>query len=199
MDDMRMRPDNPNAEDEPAAAAPGAHQRAPSRSQLRRDALDVLRLAQALIELSDAQLRSVPLPDDLRDEVQRARAVRQQIARKRQAQFVAKQMRKLDVHGLDAIRAALEHDRAHARQETARLHQAESWRERLIADPDQGVDELLQAHPGADRRQLRALARRAREERNRGTPLHAYRELFREIRFVLEGGSPQAPRGDEPD
>ena len=194
-----MRPEKPNAEDEPAAAAPGAHDRGPSRSQLRREALDVLKLAQALIDLSDAQLRSVPLSDDLRDEVQRARAVRQQIARKRQAQYVAKQMRKLDGDELEAIRAALEHDRAHARQETARLHQAESWRERLIADPDTSAEELLQAHPGADRRHLRALARRAREERNRGAPLHAYRELFREIRSVLEGGGPPASAGDEID
>jgi len=58
----------------------------PSRSQLRREALDVLKLAQTLAALSDAQLARVPLSDDLRAEVQRTRAVTQQIARKRQSQ-----------------------------------------------------------------------------------------------------------------
>ncbi len=51
---------------------------------MRREALDVLKLAQALVLLSDAQLSHVPLDDDLLAEVRRARAVTQQIARKRQ-------------------------------------------------------------------------------------------------------------------
>ena len=53
----------------------------PSRSQRRREALDVLKLAQALAALSDAQLSRVPLDDDLRAEVVRTSAVKQQIGR----------------------------------------------------------------------------------------------------------------------
>src|SRR5262249_12934300 len=101
----------------------------PSRSQRRREALDVLKLAQALALLSDAQLAHVPLDENIRAEVQRTRAVTQQIARKRQTQYLAKQMRKLDDSELDAIRATLEHDRDAARRETAALHRVETWRE----------------------------------------------------------------------
>ncbi|WP_347262512.1 ribosome biogenesis factor YjgA, partial [Rudaea sp.] len=101
----------------PASPEPGDE--APSRSQLRREALDVLKLAQTLVDLSDAQLAQVPLGADLLDEVRRARAVTQQIARKRQTQFLAKQMRKLDDADVDAIRAALENDRNTIRREAA--------------------------------------------------------------------------------
>ena len=156
-----------------------------SRSQRRREALDVLRLAQTLSAMSEAQLRSVPLSDDLLAEVRRAGAVKQQIARKRQDQFLAKQMRKLDDSELGAIRAALAHDRELAHRETATLHQVERWRDRLIADGDSALAELLADHPGADRQHLRQLARQARVEREQDKPLHAYRELFRAVRDLL--------------
>lgn len=157
----------------------------PSRSQLRREALDVLKLAQALAALSDAQLAHVPLDDDLLSEVRRTRAVTQQIARKRQTQFLAKQMRKLDDAELDAIRAALENDREHARRETAALHRVETWRERLIGEGDEALTELLQQFPSADRQHLRQLARKARLEREQNKPLHAFHELFRALRELV--------------
>ena len=179
-----MRPDsrNPNPDDQ----ATHDSGEPVSRSQRRRDALDVLKLAQALAELSDAQLAGVPLSEDLLDEVRRARGVRQQIARKRQAQFLAKQMRKLDDDELGAIRAALEHDRDLARRETASLHQVESWRDRLIDGGDDALGELLTQHAEADRQRLRQLARQARAERDGNKPLHAYRELFRLLRELLQ-------------
>jgi ribosome-associated protein len=158
----------------------------PSRSQLRREALDVLKLAQTLAALSDAQLARVPLSDDLRAEVQRTRAVTQQIARKRQSQYLAKQMRKLDDSELDAIRAALEHDREYAHRETAALHHVEKWRERLIDEGDAALTELLQEFPSADRQHLRQLARNARVEREQNKPLHAFHELFRTLRVLLD-------------
>ena len=163
----------------------GAEHDEPSRSQLRREALDVLKLAQALAAMSDAQLAHVPLDDDLRAEVQRTRAVTQQIARKRQTQYLAKQLRKLDDGELEAIRAALEHDRDHARREAAALHRVESWRERLIAEGDDALGELVQQFPQCDRQHLRQLARQARGERDAGRPPHAQRELFRALRELF--------------
>jgi ribosome-associated protein len=159
---------------------------APSRSQLRREALDVLKLAHTLADLSDAQLVQVPLSDDLREEVQRARAVKQQIARKRQIQFLAKQLRKLDDAEIEPLRTALEHDKDHARRETATLHQIESQRERLLDEGDDAINTLIAEYPHADRQHLRQLARHARIEREQNKPLHAYRELFRVLREIHE-------------
>jgi ribosome-associated protein len=158
----------------------------PSRSQRRREALDVLKLAQALVALSDAQLAHVPISEELRDEVLRARAVTQQIAHKRQTQFLAKQLRKLDDSELEPIRAMLEHGRDHARRETAALHRIEAWRDRLIDEGDAALTELLQQFPQADRQHLRQLARNARTEREQNKPLHAFHELFRLLRELLE-------------
>ena len=158
----------------------------PSRSQLRREALDVLKLAHALADLSEAQLMRLPLPDDIRDEALRTHAITQQIARKRQTQFLAKQLRKLDDEQIEPIRAILEHDKDHARRETAMLHQAEQWRERLLGEGDEGLNELIALFPRADRQQLRQLVRQTRAERDQNKPPHAYRELFRALRALQE-------------
>lgn len=158
----------------------------PSRSQLRREALDVLKLAAALAELSDAQLDRLPLPEEVRGEVERTRATPSHGARKRQTQFLAKQLRRLDEDVVAAIRKLLDNDRQSAHRRTAVLHQIEGWRDRLIAEGDGALDELLERHPGADRQQLRALTRQARLEAERAKPPRAARELFRLLREHLD-------------
>lgn len=158
----------------------------PSRSQLRRDALDILKLAESLAALSDAELARVPLADELREEIQRTRAVTSHIARKRQTQFLAKQMRKLDEDEIKLIRDALSHDRDKAHRETAAMHHVERWRERLLDEGDEALAELIAQYPDADRQRLRQLARNALAERKADKPPHAYRELFRVLRALLE-------------
>jgi ribosome-associated protein len=157
----------------------------PSRSQLRRDALDIFKLAEALAALSEQQLARVPLDDALREEVQRTRAVTSHIAHKRQTQFLAKQLRLLDEDEIKPIREALSHDRDKAHRETAAMHRVEQWRERLLADGDEVLGEFIAAHPGAERQRLRQLVRNTLAERKANKPPHAYRELFRELRELL--------------
>ncbi len=158
----------------------------PSRSQQRREALGVLELAQRLMETGPAPLAKLPLDDDLRTLVRESQRITAQIARKRQTQFLAKNLRRLEDAQLAAIRAALDHAKADGRRETAALHRVESWRERLIAEGDAALGEFIAAHPQADRQHLRQLARNAHAERLHNKPPHAQRELFRSLREVLE-------------
>jgi ribosome-associated protein len=159
----------------------------PSRSQRRRDALAVFELAERLVALTEAQLGQLPLDEDLLTEIEKAQRISQQIARKRQIQYLAKMMRRHEDE-LPALRAQLDHDRQLARRDTAELHRLEEWRDRLIDDGDEALTELLQQFPSADRQHLRQLARQARAERNENRPPHAFRELFRELRTLFENG-----------
>mgnify|MGYP002780129662 FL=1 len=165
----------------------------PSRSQQRRDALEVLDLARQLSQLTPQQLDRLPIPETLRPHIDETRRITSHIAHKRQLQYLAKQMRKEDEEALHAIRDALDVHGDAAREEAARLHRAERWRERLIDEGDAALAELLDAHPDADRQRLRQLARNAQEERNKNKPPHAFRELFRELRELL------AESGDDGD
>lgn len=154
----------------------------PSRSQLRREALDVFKLAETLATLSDAQLARIPLDGDVHAEVLRTRAVTSHIARKRQTQFLAKQLRNLDDDALEPVRKALDHDRATALREAAELHRVEQWRDRLLDGGDEALSAFIAEHPHADRQHLRQLVRNALAERKAGKPPHAHRELFRMLR-----------------
>jgi len=157
----------------------------PSRSEQRRAALDVLALGQQLVALSAAQLAKLPIPDDLLPHIVETQRITSHVAHKRQLAFLAKQMRREDDATLDAIRDALDAGGDAARRETAQLHRVETWRDRLLADGDPALSELLVAHPQADRQHLRQLVRNATDERNRNKPPHAFRELFRELRELL--------------
>lgn len=159
----------------------------PSRSQKRRDALAVFDLGEKLVALSEAQLAKVPMPDGLRDLVRDSKRITAPVAHKRQLQFLAKHMRREDDDTLEAIRRSLEHDRSDARRETAELHRYEAMRDQLLDGGDAALAQLIDAHPQADRQHLRQLIRNAREERLHNKPLHAYRELFRELKRLVQG------------
>ncbi len=161
----------------------------PSRSQQRRDALEVLELAEKLAGLTPTQLARLPIPDDLLPHIEHTRKITAHIARKRQLAFLAKQMRREDDDTLDTIRDALDEDGLAARRETAALHRVEGWRERLLAEGDAALTELLEEHPAADRQHLRQLVRNANEEKLRNKPPRAFRELFRELRALLVQGN----------
>lgn len=160
----------------------------PSRSQRRREALDVLELAASLMAAPEGLLPKLTMDPGLTELVEESRRVHQQIARKRQTQFLAKHLRKLDDEELDVLRAQLSQDRDQGRRESARLHRLESLREHLIDGGDEALGELLARHPQADRTRLRQLQRQARQERERDVPPRAARELFRLLR-ELEGDS----------
>lgn len=157
----------------------------PSRSQQRREALEILELAERLVALGERELAAVPMPDALRELVRDSRRITAQIARKRQLQFLAKNMRREDDDVIDAIRRTLQRDRDDARREAAHLHRLEAWRERLLEEGDEALAELIAQHPDADRQKLRQLVRNARLEREKQRPPHAFRELFRELKTLM--------------
>ena len=168
----------------------------PSRSQQRREALEVLELGERLALLSDAQLARLPIPDTLLPHIVETRRITSHIARKRQLAYLAKQMRREDEETLHAIRDALDAQGETARREVAAIHRVEQWRERLLDGGDEALAQLLDQHPRADRQHLRQLVRNALQERRLNKPPHAYRELFRELRALRVVGTESATDAD---
>ena len=166
---------------------------APSRSEQRRAALDVLALGERLATLTPTQLAKLPVPESLLPHIADTRRMTAHGARKRQVAFLAKQMRREDDEVLDAIRDALDAGGDAARRETALMHRAEAWRERLLAEGDEALSAFVEAHPDADRQRLRQLVRSTLEERTRNKPPRAFRELFREVKELLEAAASITP------
>ena len=157
----------------------------PSRTQQRIEALEIRNLAEKLVALPAAQLARLPIPEELMPHIVETQRITSHLAHKRQLQFLAKQMRREEDEVLEAIRDAMDEGGEAARRETALLHQAEQWRDRLLADGDDALAALLEEFPTADRQKLRQLVRNATDERAKNKPPRAFRDLFREVRELL--------------
>lgn len=163
----------------------------PSRSQKRREALDVLKLAHDMVALDDTAIARLDLDDDLLAHLTHARRISQHIARKREVGFFAKQLRRYEDE-LPHWRAMLDADTSATRHSAARLHRVEAWRDRLLRDGDAALGDLLEQHPLGQRQQLRNLLRQAQSEHASGKPPAAARALFKALRELLAPGGEAA-------
>ena len=165
-----------------------------SKSQRRRDALEIRSLAASLIALDEAGLRRVPLEDDLHAAITEARRIRSNVARKRQMQYVAKLLRRIDPEPiLEAMGAAQQE----ARHLSARQHRTEAWRDALLERGDEALGELTALRGDTDRQAIRQLLRNARLEAERNRPPAAARALFRLLRGMDETEA-LPPPGSQP-
>lgn len=179
---MKPFDERPNHEDEEDFG--------PSRSELRRNALDILKLAGQLMELPPSRIPKLNLPEDIVEEIGHTRKITAHGARKRQLAFLAKKMRKHGDEAFADVRAELGEDRDRQRQEAAHMHRLEAKRERLLDGGDVALGELFDQYPGLDRQHLRSLVRQAKAEREANKPLHAFREIYRMLK-ELEASSPE--------
>jgi ribosome-associated protein len=155
----------------------------PSKSELKRQDLQLRELGVALVALPPAELAALDLPDKLADAVIACRSITAHGARLRQEMYIAKVLRHVDVA---PIREALERRSEIDRQRVRREHALEHWRERLLADEAAAWTELgsLLDDPAA-LQPLRTLARQARAEAAASRPPAASRQLFRRLRELL--------------
>jgi len=154
----------------------------PSKTSRKRAMHALQDLGEALVELNSERLAQLDLPERLREAIAEARRITSHEGRRRQLQYVGRLMREVDP---EPLRAQIEAWAQAPRRETALLHRLEAWRERLLADP-RALDELCDDFPGIERSHWRDLIRRAGEERAATQPPKHYRQLFQELKLLLE-------------
>ncbi len=157
-----------------------------SRSQIKRE-MDALQdLGRDLVELPDKALTKIPLSDTLIDAIKLARKIQNtRGGYRRQLQYIGKLMR-----GEDAapIQAALDAIRQTGQQSAAKFHALERWRDRILNEGQDAVDQFVDEHPGADRQQLRQLMLNAQREHKQNKPPKSARALFKYLRELCEQG-----------
>lgn len=168
---------------------------APSRTELKKESTELQKVGEALLTLRTDLFERLDLPEALVNALDELKRITNFEGRRRQLQYVGKLMRQLEPETLQAVRDALEEQRSGSAQQTLALHVAEKWRDDLIASDD-ALQAWLQAHPGTDVQQLRALIRQARkdgaptqDEVSRGLAPRrgrAFREIFQLVREQLD-------------
>ena len=144
------------------------------------------RLANALMKIGASMLPRLELDEDLREAVDRARAVNALGARRRAERTLAGELRRSgDLAGL-AERLANVEETGTAEPRLFQL--AERWRARLIEEGLAAAAEL----PGGQAEPMPELIRRAQQERATGKPPGAARALFRHVVATLRAQRPAA-------
>ena len=179
-----------------------------SKTDLKRESAELQELGEQLMTLRSDLFKALPLTDKLVEALAEAKRITNFEGKRRQMQFIGKQMRLQDPEVLQAVRDALEIQRLGSAKDTQALHLAEAWRDRLIAD-DTAVGEWIAQYPQTDTQQLRALVRQARKDAVPVTNAavsqglaprqsRAYREMFKLVRSILSGGqSDESPEETE--
>lgn len=139
-------------------------------------------LGDRLTELSPDHLAKID-NDQIREAVEAARKITKGNARKRQIQYIAKLLSRVDVDPIKNIIEALDASSAAYIQ---KFHQLESWRERLIDGESEALSEVLDTFPHANRQQLRHLVRKACDEREIGQQTTHFRRLFQFLKALSE-------------
>ena len=169
---------------------PGSADEQPvSKTRRKKDMHALQALGEALVTLTPAQLSGLSLPERLADAIGAAKRIPTFEGRRRQMQYLGRLMRDVDP---EPIAQRLQQLRSARGQDNARHHEAERWRERLLAE-DSAMTALAAVRPGLDTQHLHSLVRNARREAARGAPPKAQRALFRALRELLA----EAPRPDE--
>jgi ribosome-associated protein len=134
-----------------------------SRTDLKRESTELQRLGEALLLLRADLMQGLALPEKLADAVAEAKRITNFEGKRRQMQYIGKLMRGLDEDTVQSVRDALEEQQKGSASEALSLHQAEQWRDKLIAS-EEALEQWQRAYPGTDTQQLRALIRQARKD-----------------------------------
>jgi ribosome-associated protein len=153
----------------------------PSKSERKREQLELQRLGESLISLDARTLAALPLSDQLREAVLQASRLRSRQALRRQKQLIGKLMRGVDPEPIRAAVARLTADDAAAKRLFA---QAERWRDRLVAEGTTALDEFAAA-TGVSDKELAAWLGELDACVNERAEKSLRREIFRRVHAIL--------------
>ena len=160
----------------------------PSKSQKKRESTALQDLGEELVALSKERIAKIDMPERLRDAILQAQRITAHEGRRRQMQFIGKLMRSTEV---EPLQSAVDEVKGASAASTARQHRLEALRTRLMAD-ESGFAQLAEDFPQADIQRLRQLRRNALKEAEQKKPPKSFRELFRELRDLVESANDAA-------
>ncbi len=166
----------------------------PSKSQIKREMLELHDLGKQLVELPVEKLKKLPIDEKLFDAIRMAQRTTSREGLRRQVHYVGKLMRDADA---DAIRAQIDIWENGSREQTNAMHRLETLRDLLLNDDD-ALTKLLHEYPNLDIQHLRALIRAGRKEAEHNLTLQTgqdpqrkhYRALFQALKTLNEPTDP---------
>ena len=190
---------DPDADDLPMSKRQAAIDGiAPSRNELKKTMQDLQELGEAVASLPVDRLDKLKIDERLRDAIDELRRTKSFEGKRRQVQYIGKLMKH---ENPEPLREAVASYRVGSATDTLALHQAEYWRDQLLAGDD-ALANWVKEYPATDVQQMRSLVRAARKEKLEPGERHgrAYRDLFKLVKELMstESGTDDGAPGSEP-
>lgn len=154
-----------------------------SKSKRKEEMLALQKVGESLIKLTEEQLATIDLPDNLLTAIQHIKSLTSNEARRRQLQYIGKIMRQIDTESIKQVLKRIEfiHEK-----NTAQFHHIEEWRTKLLIHGDDALNSFLIDYPKGDRQQLRQLIRNAQQDRKNDKNTGAEKALFKYLKSIVE-------------
>lgn len=158
----------------------------PNKTQIKRDIQKVQELAESLVALPESDLEALSLSANVVSAVLLAKKT-QKSALKRQMKYVTGLLRNEDVSQIQDAFDALK--RPH-RQSVEQFHQLENWRDSLLSENTEHVQqvlqELMQQYDTFDMQHIRQLIRNAAKEKRQNKPSKSARLVFQYLQNLMQ-------------
>lgn len=147
-----------------------------SKSEIKREMLELQDFAFKMIKMSKHQRSRLPLTEELQQAMILADKIQNKHeALRRHVKFIARVLAEMD---LEPIQQALDVMANKHQQETAKFVFLEELREQLIELGSEKIEETLSQNQSMERQKLRQLVRQAAKEKKTEKLGKSYRDLF---------------------
>jgi len=174
---MTSNSDDPTIDDEQIS-----HGR-PNKTQIKRECNHLLDIGDEILKLKPDEISSLELSPDLEQAIQTALKIKSHRGFKRQRLFIGKLLRNTDNEAIELQLRKIQH--LHDTN-TAQFKRLERWRDNLIADDKNTLNEIITRYPDIDRQHINQLIRSAHQDQVKNKPPAAARKIFKYLR-ELEG------------
>ncbi|MCF6194957.1 MAG: DUF615 domain-containing protein [Kangiellaceae bacterium] len=151
----------------------------PSKSQLKRDSQHMIDVGEEILKLSQEDRDSLDMNDELEDAIATALKIKSRSGLKRQRLYIGKLLRAGDSEAIEAQLRKIQHRHD---TNTAHFKRLEKWRDSLIDNDKDTLNEVISHFPDIDRQHLNQLIRAAHQEKKQEKPPAASRKLFKYLR-----------------
>ncbi len=148
----------------------------PSKSQIKRECQHLIDLGGEILKLKKEEIQSLDLPDELEEAVTTALKIKSRSGLKRQRQYIGKLLRSLENEDIESKIRKIQHRHD---TNTAQFKRLEKWRDQLIENDKNTLNEIITRHPEVDRQHINQLIRAAHKEKQNEKPPAAARKLFK--------------------
>ncbi len=154
-----------------------------SRTDIKKAADAVKDLGENIANLTLKQIHTFNLPTEFLDAILLFKKMGKGPALKRQKSFIGKYLRKNE-DLIIQIKTRFQQIEQKEQQQNAHFKRLENWRNRIITEGDEALNQFLQDYSNADRSLLRNLARNAKKETAENKPPKSARAIFKYLKAL---------------